>query len=364
VKICVVMGTRPEIIKMSPVIRECHRQNLDYFVIHTGQHYSYEMDALFFEEMKLPQPKYKLNIGSGSHAEETGKMLIRIEGVLIEEKPDIVLVLGDTNTVLAGALAASKLRTKVGHIEAGMRSYDRNMPEEVNRVLTDHISDYLFAVTDNARNILIGEGLPGEKVFVTDSTLVEAVSQHIDIASRRAGYQLDLKPSSYFLVTSHREENVDIPERLGNILDGLAMLYDEFKLPIIYPIHPRTGKNLNRFGLNIPAGVEIIKPVGFLEFLQLERNASLILTDSGGVQMEACILHVPCITLRQSTEWVETVEIGANILAGCEPGNILNSARKMLERSNEWQHPFGDGTAASQTIEIITAQKKGVMAYV
>ncbi len=357
-KICIILGTRPEIIKMSPVIRECQRQSLNYFIIHTGQHYSYEMDTLFFEELELPQPRHKLNIGSGSHAEETGKMLIRIERVLIEEKPDIVIVLGDTNTVFAGALAASKLHIKVGHIESGMRSYDRNMPEEINRILTDHISDYLFAVTENVRKILIGEGLPEEKVFVTGSTIVEAVSQHVEIASRKIESGLDLKPSSYFLVTSHREENVDAPERLGNILNGLGMLYDEFKLPIIYPAHPRTQKNLERFGLDIPVGVELIKPVGFLEFLQLERNAKLILTDSGGVQMEACILHVPCVTLRQSTEWVETVKTGANILAGYEPENILNSARKMLEGINEWQHPFGDGTAAKQTIEIITAQKR------
>lgn len=356
-KICIVLGTRPEIIKLSPIIRECHRQLLDYSIVHTGQHYSYEMDALFFEELKLPQPKYKLNVGSGSHAEETGRMLIKIERILIEEKPDIVLVLGDTNTVLAGALAASKLHIKVGHVEAGMRSYDRNMPEEINRILTDHISDFLFAATKNARKILIGEGVSFKKTFVTGSTLVEAVAQHIGIASRKAGLQPDIKPSSYFLATCHREENVDTPCRLGNILAGLAMLYDEFKLPIIFPAHPRTRQNLVKFGLNIPDGIELINPVGFLECLQLEKNSRLILTDSGGVQMEACILRIPCVTLRQSTEWVETVEVGANILSGCEPENILNSARKMLRRTNEWLHPFGDGTAARRTIEIITGQK-------
>lgn len=353
-KICMILGTRPEIIKMSPIIRECHRQDLDYSIIHTGQHYSYDMDALFFEELELPQPKHKLNVGSGSHAEETGKMLIRIEKVLVEEKPDIVLVLGDTNTVLAGAVAAAKLHIAVGHIEAGMRSYDRNMPEEINRILTDHISDYLFAVTYNARKILVGEGLPGEKVFVTGSTIVEAVLQHIEIASRKVESRLDLEPSAYFLVTCHREENVDIPQRLGSILKGLGMLYDEFKLPLIYTAHPRAQKNIKRFGLDIPAGVELIKPAGFLEFLQLERNAKLILTDSGGVQMEACILHIPCVTLRQSTEWVETVELGANTLAGCESENILQSARQMLQGSKDWLHPFGDGMAARQTIEIIT----------
>ena len=353
-RIAINLGTRPEIIKLSPVIRECQRQNLDYFILHTGQHYSYEMDRLFVEELALPQPKYELEVGSGSHAEETGEMLIRIEQVLIEENPDVVLVEGDTNTVLASALAAAKLHIKIGQVEAGMRSHDRNMPEEINRILTDHVSHYLFAPTDNAEKILLGEGIPVDKIFIIGSTIVEAISQHLKIASRKV--HLDLEPSTYFLVTSHREENVDVPERLGSILEGLSLLYQEFKLPIIFPAHPRTQKNLEKFKLNIPSGVKLIKPVGFLEFLRLERNALLILTDSGGVQMEACILHIPCVTLRKSTEWMDTVDIGANILAGYEPESILHSTKQMLGRSNEWQHPFGDGTAAIRTIEIITEQ--------
>jgi len=354
-KIAIVLGTRPEIIKISSIIWECEKRNLDYFIVHTGQHYSYEMDRIFFEELRLPQPEYNLNVGSGSHAEETGRMLIGIERILIEENPDVVLVEGDTNTVLAGALAAAKLHIRVGHVEAGMRSYDRNMPEEINRILTDHISDYLFASTNCAQERLVREGIPQEKIFVTGSTLVEAVSQYVEIASMKT--QFELEPSAYFLVTSHRAENVDVPERLSNILEGLGRLYQEFKLPLIYPIHPRTQKNLERFRINIPNGVRLINPVGFLEFLQLERNARLILTDSGGVQMEACILRVPCVTLRYSTEWVETVEIGANVLAGCEPESILDATRQMLERSNEWENPFGDDTAAIQTIRILTGQQ-------
>ena len=354
-KIAIVVGTRPEIIKMSPIIRECQKQNLNYFIIHTGQHYSYEMDRIFFEELELPEPKYNLNVGSGSHAEETSKILTGIEKVLINENPSVVLVEGDTNTVLAGALAATKLHIGVGHVEAGMRSYDKNMPEEINRILTDHISDYLFASTGNARKILLGEGISGEKVFVTGSTIVEAVSRHVEIASKRTCFELE--PSSYFLVTSHRAENVDVPERLSNILKGVGGLCQEFKLPVIYPVHPRARKNLERFGVSIPTGVRLINPAGYLEFLQLEQNARLILTDSGGVQMEACILHVPCITLRSYTEWVETAEIGANMLAGCEPESILGATRQMLERSNRWENPFGDGTAAIQTVGILTGQK-------
>jgi len=353
-RIAIILGTRPEIIKLSPIIQECQRQNLDYFILHTGQHYSYEMDRLFFEELALPQPKYELNVGSGSHAEETGKMLIRIEKVLIEENPDIVLVEGDTNTALASALSATKQHIKVGQVEAGMRSHDRNMPEEINRILIDHVADYLFAPTGNAEKILLKEGIPAYKIFITGSTIVEAISQHLEIASRKV--HVEREPSTYFLATSHREENVDLPERLGSILDGLSLLYQEFKLPIIFPAHPRTQRNLEQFKLSIPDGVKLIKPVGYLEFLQLERNASLILTDSGGVQMEACILHIPCVTLRKSTEWVETVDMGANILAGYEPESILHSAKQMLGRHNKWQHPFGDGTAAIRAIEIITEQ--------
>ena len=353
-KIAIVLGTRPEIIKMSPIIRECERRALNSFVLHTGQHYSYEMDSIFFEDLELPKPKRNLGVGSGSHAEETGRMLIAIERALLEEKPDIVLVEGDTNSVLAGALAAVKVGIKVGHVEAGMRSYDKNMPEEINRVLTDHISDRLFAATHNARKTLLGEGIPEDKVFVTGSTVVEAMSQCLEIASRKAEPEPDLSPSAYFLLTLHREENVDVHERLVHILSGLGALCQEFGLPVLWPAHPRTRRNLENFGLGIPSGVRLTKPVGFFEFLRLEKNARLILTDSGGVQMEACILRIPCVTLRQTTEWVETLEIGANVLAGCKPDDILRSVREMLGRGNHWSNPFGDGTAARQTIDIIT----------
>jgi UDP-N-acetylglucosamine 2-epimerase (non-hydrolysing) len=353
-KIAIVLGTRPEIIKMSPIIRECERRALNYFVLHTGQHYSYEMDSIFFEELELPKPKHNLGVGSGSHGEETGRMLIAVERALLEEKPDIVLVEGDTNSVLAGALAAAKVGIKVGHVEAGMRSYDRSMPEEINRILTDHISDHLFAATHNARKTLLREGIPDNRVFVTGSTVVEAMSQCLEITSGKVGYEPDPSPSAYFLLTLHRQENVDIHERLANILSGLGMLCQELDLPVLWPAHPRTRRNLERFGLSVPSGVKLTKPVGFFEFLRLERNARLILTDSGGVQMEACILRIPCVTLRHSTEWVETLEIGANILAGCEPDDMLRSVKEMLNRDTYWSNPFGDGTAAKQTIDIIT----------
>lgn len=285
-KISIILGTRPEIIKMSPIIRELENHGVDYFIIHTGQHYSYNLDKIFFEELELPEPKYNLDVGSGSHAEETGKMLIGIEKVLKEEKPDIVLVEGDTNTVLAGALAASKLHIRVGHVEAGLRSYDRTMPEEINRVLADHISDYLFAPTEKAKKNLLTEGVDKNKIFVTGNTIVDAVYQNLEIAKRKVDIlnKLNLSHREYFLVTAHRQENVDVKDRLIGILDGFELVYHKFNFPIIYPAHPRTMKRIKEFGLEVPNGTRLIEPFGFLEFLQLEANAKLVLTDSGGVQ--------------------------------------------------------------------------------
>ena len=364
-KIAIILGTRPEIIKMSPVIRECEKQNLDYFILHTGQHYSYNLDKIFFEELELPEAKYNLDVGSGSHAEETGKMLIGIEKILLKEKPDVVLVEGDTNTVLAGALAASKLHTKVGHVEAGLRSYDRTMPEEINRVLADHVSDYLFAPTEKAKENLLREGLSEDKIFVTGNTIVDAVYQNLEIARRKVNIlnKLNLSPEEYFLVTAHRQENVDVKGRLKGILEGLELIYNELNLPIIYPIHPRTVKRIKEFGLEVPKGIKLIEPLGFLEFLQLEANAKLALTDSGGVQEETCILKVPCVTLRDNTERPETLEVGSNILTGTNKERILDGVKLMLNKqtlgkfdqnaSLNWKNPFGDGKAGSIIIKIL-----------
>jgi UDP-N-acetylglucosamine 2-epimerase (non-hydrolysing) len=351
-KIAIVLGTRPEIIKMSPIIRECERQKLEYFILHTGQHYSHEMDGTFFEELELPEPKYNLGIGSGSHGEQTGRMLMALEKILAEEHPDMVLVEGDTNTALAGALAAVKMDIRAGHIEAGMRSYDRTMPEEVNRVLVDHIADYRFAPSENARAIMLKEGIPADTIFVTGNTLVQAVHDHLEIAERRANVLADLclVKDGYFLATSHRQENVDTPHRLRGILDGLYLVQGELNLPVIFPAHPRTLKRIAEYGLEAGKGIRLIEPLGFLEFLQLERNARLILTDSGGVQMEACILSVPCVTLRDNTEWTETIEVGANVLSGCEPDRILESVKLMLRKKHDWSNPFGDESSAVRTL--------------
>ncbi|MGB7532382.1 MAG: UDP-N-acetylglucosamine 2-epimerase (non-hydrolyzing) [Halobacteriota archaeon] len=353
-KICIILGTRPEIIKMSPVIRACEKQGLDYFILHTGQHYSYTMDRVFFEQLELPEAKYNLDVGSGKHGEQTGKILSGVEPVLQKERPDVVLVEGDTNTVLAGALAATKLHIDVGHVEAGLRSYDRRMPEEINRVLTDHCSDYLFAPTETARRILLGEGIPDTKIFVTGNTIVDAVFQNLEIAKDRnnALNDLHLEPKNYFLVTAHRQENVDVKERFKGIISGLELVSDEFGLPVIYPIHPRARKMMNHFGLKAN-GIEFIEPVDYLSFLQLESKAKLVLTDSGGVQEETCILEVPCVTLRDNTERPETLEVGSNMLVGTEPEKIFEGVKLMLERENNWENPFGDGKAGKRIVEIL-----------
>lgn len=354
-KISIILGTRPEIIKMSPTIRECEKNGLDYFILHTGQHYSYNLDKVFFEELELPVPMYNLEVGSGSHAEETGKMLMGIEKVLQKENVDIVLVEGDTNTVLAGVLAAVKLGMKVGHVEAGLRSYDRSMPEEINRVAADHISDYLFAPTERAKENLIREGIDVNKIFITGNTIVDAVFQNLEIGKEKSKIldELSLKSREFLLVTAHRQENVDNKKRLGEILSGLELVQEEFGFIIIYPVHPRTKKRIKEFGLNIPEGVRLIEPAGYLDFLQLEANARLVLTDSGGVQEETCVLRVPCVTLRDNTERSETLEVGSNVLVGTKPEKILDGVKLMFDKENNWENPFGDGEAGMRIIKIL-----------
>jgi len=347
-KIAVILGTRPEIIKMSPIIRELEKQQLNYFILHTGQHYTYNMDKVFFKQLKLLEPKYNLKVGSGTHAEETGKMLIGIEKVLQNEKPDIVLVEGDTNTVLAGALAATKLLIKVGHVEAGLRSYDKEMPEEINRILTDHISDHLFAPTQKAKENLMKEGIDKNKIFVTGNTIVDAVLQNIKLTEEYA----DPPYSEYFLVTLHRQENVDDPKRLQKIIRGLELVAKHFEIPIIYPIHPRTKKRITQFNINV-SKLKLIEPMDYLSFLKFLSNAELVFTDSGGVQEEACILKVPCVTLRYNTERPETLQVGANTLAGVEPTSILEKALIMINKEKNWENPFGDGKAAEKIVKTI-----------
>jgi len=312
------------------------------------------MDAVFFEHLELRMAKYNLDVGSGSHAEQTGKMLIGIEKVLREESPDVVLVEGDTNTVLAGALAAVKLGIRVGHVEAGLRSYDRQMPEEINRVLADHCSDLLFAPTEKSKRILLGEGIREEKIFVTGNTIVDAVYQNLEISKKKVNVLdcLGVDNGGYFLATVHRQENVDNKKKFKGILEGLEMVQKEFGLPVVYPIHPRAKKQFKVFNLKVK-GVKIVEPLDYLSFLQLASNAKLILTDSGGVQEEACILRVPCVTVRYNTERPETLEVGSNVLAGTDPYEIIENVKLMLNHRNKWQNPLGDGKAGERIVHTL-----------
>ena len=359
-KIAVILGTRPEIIKLSVIIRICQEKKYDYFVIHTGQHYSYEMDKTFFKDLELPEVKYNLDVGSGTHGEQTAKILERIEQVLIKEKPDIALVQGDTNTVLAGGLAASKLGIKVGHVEAGLRSYDRNMPEETNRVLTDHLSDFLFCPTENSKKIAASEKIDEEKIYVTGNTIVDAVIENKKIAAKKSNIleELKIKKEKYILVTAHRQENVDVEEKLQNLISAFEELYNKYKMPIIYPMHPRTQKMIKKFNIRTPENLKIINPVGFLDFLMLEANAKIILTDSGGVQEESCILQIPCVTLRENTERPETIEVGSNKLAGTDPENIIKAVEEMINITKNWENPFGNGKSSEKILEILKQKIK------
>jgi len=353
-KIGIVLGTRPEIIKMSPIIRTCQERNLDFLIIHTGQHYSYELDASFFDDLGLPDPHYNLQIGSDSHANQTGKIMMGIEKVLLEEKFDITLVQGDTNTVLAGSLASAKLNIPVGHVEAGLRSNDRSMPEEINRIVSDHVSDFLFTPTEVSKQNLLFEGIDENTIHVTGNTIVDAVYQNIKEAKklRDPFKKYNLTSNNYFLTTIHRSENTDNINRLKNVFEGFNRISNKYNLPILLPIHPRTRKVVEKSDINT-YNVNLVEPVGYLEFLLLEANAKMILTDSGGVQEEACILGVPCATLRDNTERPETIQIGANILVGTKSQHIINGVNKMLNKNNVWQNPYGKGNSANKILDIV-----------
>lgn len=354
-KIAIILGTRPEIIKMAPIIKELDRRAIDYFILHTGQHYSYEMDRKFFEDLELGEVKHNLKVGGQEYRKQVGMMIREIMIILEKERPDAIIVQGDTNSVLAGAQAANKLKIKIAHHEAGLRSHNLNMLEEMNRIVTDHISDFLFSPTENAYNNLIEEGIDQGKIYFTGNTIVDAVLQNIKLADKKVNIlrDLGLEKGRYVLTTAHRAENVDFKERLQGILSGLEFVSKYLNAPIIYPIHPRTLKNIEKFQLKIPAAIKIMDPLGFLEFLQLEANAKLIITDSGGLQEEACILKVPCITVRDETERPETISAGINMLAGTNPEKILQCAKDILESKKEWTNPFGDGLAGKRIVDYL-----------
>jgi len=366
-KIAFIYGTRPEIIKLSPIIRTCLKKKIPFFTAHTGQHYSRRMFSAFLEELDLPWPDYNLNIRSRApyrQGDHTGRMMVKIEEILLKELPSAVLVQGDTNTVLAGALATSKISTtrsftgfdiKLGHVESGLRSYDRGMPEEINRVMADHLSDFLFAPTAKTKKIAVSEGIDPSRIWVTGNTIVDAVEQGLAAGARKPGAleRYGLKKGKYMLLTLHRQENVDDKKRLSGILKGVDRAARECGMPVVFPIHPRTVKKFKAFGVKPPLSLRIVDPCGFIAFLQMQEGAALVLTDSGGVQEEACVLRVPCVTLRDSTERPETVDVGANVVAGVKADPIVSSALEMISKKRRWKNPFGDGKAGEKIMKVI-----------
>lgn len=358
-KIAIVIGTRPEIIKMAPVIDEIKKRNLDYVLIHTGQHYDHEMSDQFFLDLELPTPNYNIGVGSGLHGEQTAEMMKGIEKVFVDEKPDLVMVQGDTNAVLAGAIVASKLHIPVGHVEAGLRSFDKTMPEEINRMAADVCSQLYYVPTEESAVNLIVEGISPKNVIITGNTVVDACLRNLKIAQNKSDILNKFRDYKNILtLTMHRAENVDNLERLTQITDALIEL-DE--LTIVFPVHPRTLKNLQKFGLysNLAAKdhIKIIKPVGYLDFLLLLSNSTMIMTDSGGLQEEAITLDVPCMTLRYNTERPETVTTGGNILVGSNRKKIVETARLIMndpqtrDKMKKALNPYGDGKASEKILE-------------
>lgn len=350
-RIMSILGARPQFIKCAPVSKELRKEH-EEILIHTGQHYDSEMSAIFFRELEIPNPDYNLGIGSSTHGQQTGEMLIAIEKVLMKEEPDLVLVYGDTNSTLAGALAAVKMHIKVVHVEAGLRSYDRRMPEEINRVVTDHTSDILFCPTNTAIENLKKEGIVNGVHNVGD-VMIDALLHNRKIAEKKSTIldDLNLKNKQYLVATMHRPSNTDNKENLSNIVDAFC----EAEETIVFPVHPRTTKYLREYGLyeKLQKNVKLIKPQGYIDFLKLMIHAKKILTDSGGVQKEAYILKVPCITLRENTEWIETVEAGWNVLVEANRERILEMITEEFNSKKKQMNVFGDGKASKRIVKII-----------
>lgn len=347
-KVVSIVGARPEFIQAAPVTRALRPRHQE-ILVHTGQHYDYEMSAIFFQQLGLPAPDYNLEIGSGSHAQQTGHALIRLEAVLEAEYPDWVIVRGDTNSTLAGALAAVKLGLRLVHIEAGLRSFDKTMPEEINRVLTDRIADVLFCPTDIAVRNLAAEGIT-TSVYQVGDVMYDALLHNVTLAEVRSTVLADLglSPRNYLLATIHRAGNTDVRENLTAILAALA----ETNELIVFPVHPRTRRQMASFDLDVTPNVRLVEPLSYFDILVLQKHARLLLTDSGGMQKEAYCLGTPCVTLRDQTEWVETVEAGWNVLVGSDTQRITQAIHS-FKPPTEQPALYGDGRAAERIVDTL-----------
>jgi UDP-GlcNAc3NAcA epimerase len=365
-KITTIVGARPQFIKAAPVSKALYAAGIREFLVHTGQHYDHEMSQVFFTEMGIPKPDINLSAGSGTHGKQTAAILAGVEQILLTEQPDWVLVYGDTNSTLAGALAAVKLQIPIAHVESGLRSFNRSMPEEHNRVLTDHCADLLFCPTQTAVDNLAQEGLPDPRghnparVLWVGDTMYDAVLQFSARARESSTIlkDLGLVSKDYLLVTVHRPYNSDSPESLADILAALIETGEE----VVFPVHPRTRSRIEALSnLRLQSGggrVRLIDPVGYLDMLALEQNARMILTDSGGIQKEAYFFQVPCVTLRPETEWLETVEAGWNKLTGANREQILAAVRSFGPLNSAPPDIFGDGRAAERIVATLMKERK------
>ena len=363
-KICTVVGARPQFVKAATLSRAIAKRNvasagaganIDEKIVHTGQHYDANMSDVFFDELGIPKPAYHLGVGSGNHGQQTGKMLEGIEQILMEDRPDVLLVYGDTNSTLAGALAASKLHIPIAHVEAGLRSFNRRMPEEINRVVADHVSNLLLCPTDEAVSNLAREGVTAG-VYNVGDVMYDSVLHYRAQVEKNPGAlkTLGLQPKQYCLVTVHRAENTDSADNLRGIFSAFSAIVK--KHPVVIALHPRTRKFIDVHRIVVPDGVRLLDPVSYLEMIELEFGARMILTDSGGVQKEAFFAHVPCLTLREETEWVETTACKANVLCGSSAERILEGFRLFDERRltpDFAAKPYGDGEAAGRIVDAL-----------
>ena len=357
-KVLSVVGARPQFIKAVVVSRALRAlPGVREILVHTGQHYDENMSEVFFRELDIPEPDYHLGIGGGTHGQNTGRMLEAIEKVLLQEEPDWVLVYGDTDSTLAGALAAVKLHIPVAHVEAGLRSFNRRMPEEINRVLTDHASDLLFAPTETAVHNLLREGIPSNKIYLVGDVMYDAALYYAEKAERQSQIlsRLGLRPKGYILATLHRAENTDDATRLRVILEAFAKVHQE--VPVVFPVHPRTRKRAEAFGVgHLLNAVIAVEPVGYLDMVMLEKNARLIATDSGGVQKEAFFHKIACVILREETEWAELVDYGWHKL--CSPtkvDQVVDCLLNVQQGALAHAHHYGDGRAGEKIVAYLAS---------
>jgi UDP-N-acetylglucosamine 2-epimerase (non-hydrolysing) len=358
-KILNIVGARPNLPKIAPLMREMQRHpEIEPILVHTGQHYDEKLSDIFFKQMSIPSPHVNLEVGSGSHAAQTAEVLKRIEPVLLEHKPDLVLVVGDVNSTVAVSLCAAKLGIRVAHVEAGLRSFDRSMPEEINRILTDALADYLFVTEEDAIEHLLKEGRPRDAIYFVGNVMIDSLRHFLPMAQKSAvGEELSLKNGTnwrkFAVLTLHRPSNVDSTDKLAELIGAIDAVAKE--VPVIFPVHPRTQQRLAQAGITHHSSLRLIAPIGYLDFLCLLSKATLVLTDSGGIQEETTALGVPCLTLRQNTERPITISEGTNLLIGTDPARIVAAAQDVLAGKGKAGRipPLWDGHAAERIVEIL-----------